>query len=497
LVLLFTNPITGGVWSSSNAAIATVSGTGAVTAITGGTVIISYTVANSCGSQSATHGFLVANVPDITSPLSRTVCDSDLFTYVPAGSFIPEYYSWTRAAATGIANAAGSGTGSINDYLDNTGVTTATVRYTYIAANHGCYDTATVTVTVHPYPHLTDLADRSICSGTQFMYYDSITTGPTTISNWSRPAVTGITPVTATGTGAISDRVSNSTNANIVVYYTYILNFSGCTDTQQIKLTVAPAPAQPNIATHSPANVCAEIQYQNFGAANLPPAGERYTWYTTGVAQIWSTGADRQYCLVNFPQSGPGCIYLRASMQGSACTSVDSFKVNVSGSVSDKPEVLYFGREFIVLLNDRDSYQWGYDIKANLDSVILPGETNQHYTNKEPDFTHNNYWVITTKNGCMQKSYLFQPVGVGQVNDTHVTVAVTPNPNGGNFAVQLTGAVQVTAELLIADVTGRVVYHTQADSSGTTQVALDQPPGMYLLTVQTEYGRFTQKIVIR
>jgi hypothetical protein len=97
----------------------------------------------------------------------------------------------------------------------------------------------------------------------------------------------------------------------------------------------------------------------------------------------------------------------------------------------------------------------------------------------------------------MQKSYLFQPVGVGQVNDTHVTVAVTPNPNGGNFAVQLTGAVQVTAELLIADVTGRVVYHTQADSSGTTQVALDQPPGMYLLTVQTEYGRFTQKIVIR
>ncbi len=46
---LFTDPVPGGVWSSSSPSIATVSGSGLVTGVSGGNSTISYSVTNSCG----------------------------------------------------------------------------------------------------------------------------------------------------------------------------------------------------------------------------------------------------------------------------------------------------------------------------------------------------------------------------------------------------------------------------------------------------------------
>jgi len=51
--ITLSNTTTGGTWSSSNTAIATVGSTGIVTGVAGGTVTISYTVTNSCGTATA------------------------------------------------------------------------------------------------------------------------------------------------------------------------------------------------------------------------------------------------------------------------------------------------------------------------------------------------------------------------------------------------------------------------------------------------------------
>ena len=54
-----THTVTGGTWSSSNTAIASVSGTGTVTGVSAGGVTITYTLTNSCGSGHATHAVTV------------------------------------------------------------------------------------------------------------------------------------------------------------------------------------------------------------------------------------------------------------------------------------------------------------------------------------------------------------------------------------------------------------------------------------------------------
>ena len=55
--------VTGGVWSSGSTGIAVVGSTGVVTGVTSGTVLISYTVTNSCGSASATKMLTVNALP--------------------------------------------------------------------------------------------------------------------------------------------------------------------------------------------------------------------------------------------------------------------------------------------------------------------------------------------------------------------------------------------------------------------------------------------------
>ncbi len=52
--ITLSNTTSGGSWSSSNASVATIGSTGVVTGISGGTVTISYTVTNSCGTAAAT-----------------------------------------------------------------------------------------------------------------------------------------------------------------------------------------------------------------------------------------------------------------------------------------------------------------------------------------------------------------------------------------------------------------------------------------------------------
>jgi hypothetical protein len=59
VTIALSHSVTGGVWGSSNTTVATISGSGIVTGVSSGTSIISYTVSNSCGHASATHGITV------------------------------------------------------------------------------------------------------------------------------------------------------------------------------------------------------------------------------------------------------------------------------------------------------------------------------------------------------------------------------------------------------------------------------------------------------
>ncbi|MES2703468.1 MAG: Ig-like domain-containing protein [Bacteroidota bacterium] len=196
----------GGTWASTNTSVATVNSSGVVTGVNVGTVTISYTVANSCGSATATRVMAVNSPVDpITGTL--TVC---------AGS------------ATTLGSATGGGTWASN----NTGVATVSgagvvsavaagiAVITYTAA--GGYTTAAVTINGLP----------AVITGTAGICAGTATTLSTTSSGgmWSSSN-------TAVGTVSSSGVVSGVGAGTAVISYT---NSAGCARTVIVTVNAQP-----------------------------------------------------------------------------------------------------------------------------------------------------------------------------------------------------------------------------------------------------------------
>jgi hypothetical protein len=114
---VFTSTTLGGAWSSSNPAVASInSSTGEVTAVSSGTITITYTVAGSgsCPDDTATRSLTINPLPtpSFTSQPTGVVCIGEEVTYsTQAGQFD---YDWQ------ISGNAGTGTlqfDGINDYI--------------------------------------------------------------------------------------------------------------------------------------------------------------------------------------------------------------------------------------------------------------------------------------------------------------------------------------------------------------------------------------------
>ncbi|EDM36632.1 CHU large protein; uncharacterized [Pedobacter sp. BAL39] len=153
LTTTLSNATAGGVWSSGNAAVATVSASGVVTSVSPGTATISYTVTNSTTGcvNAATASIVVNALPLLSSATTASVCSRTLFSYTTTSNVPGTTFSWSRTAVTGIDNVAVSGnTGQINETLINNTSSPINVTYSLLLNNNGCTTPASLTVTVKP-----------------------------------------------------------------------------------------------------------------------------------------------------------------------------------------------------------------------------------------------------------------------------------------------------------------------------------------------------------
>jgi len=241
--LTLTDTTSGGTWSSSNTAIATVGSTGIVTGVSAGTATISYTKTNVCGSASSTKAVTINPIPLLSSTLTPpAICNGTLFSYTPASSVTGVTFAWSRATVSGISNPASSGTGNIIETLVNTTPSPVNVTYVYTLSASGCSNAQNVIVIVNPTPMLSSaLTPPSICSGTLFSYSPvSATTGVSFA--WSRSSIAGISNPAATGTGNINETLFNTTSSPVTVTYRYTLTVYGCLNVQNVTVTVNPLP---------------------------------------------------------------------------------------------------------------------------------------------------------------------------------------------------------------------------------------------------------------
>ncbi len=483
----------GGTWSIvSGGTVASIdAATGLVTALSSGAAVIAYTTTNGCGPNDTTFTFRVFDAPHLVSPLTATTCDSVSFTYTPLPDSLGSTFAWTRDTITGLANIANAGVGSSTEYLDDTVNTIVTTSYVYTSTLHGCSANDTVKVSVTPTPHLISPLFDTVCSGAPFTYIDIESTTPAN-ATWIRPVAVNISNPTNNGVHSINETLiyTGPATAGGTVLYNYTIGYPGCpTHVETVTVSVNPTPAVPTITTHSPSEVCSMTMDQNFGSATPPPAGVTYTWFATG-AQVWATGSTRQYSLVNFTAPGSAVVYLLASIPGLNCPSKDSFPVNVTTAISDKPEVIYFNGDFVCLSYDQDTYQWGYDNRSTLDSELFAGETNQNYREETPDFTGKYYFVITTHNGCMQKTYYNAPTGVTNVTGSMGVMKVFPNPADQFVNVEINNTPGGKYKVEVVNLLGQTLNAQDLVNNKTTIGVSDLASGVYFINCYRDGVKF-------
>jgi hypothetical protein len=485
--------VAGGIWHSTGAFATVDSLTGFVVTSDTGRAIITYTLANSCGTASTADTLQVQPFPRLNVTTTHTLCSGATFNFSPVAVPATAQLRWSRPAVAGLLNAADTGSGNISELLINTSRSPVTVTYNYTLRTAYCSNIEAVTLTVLPLPRLSDTATKYTCSGNYFEFAPASDLAATTYA-WSRLSVAGITPDVGAGHGNIGETLNNTTSGPLAAAYIFTLTAAGCTDTGRLRVVVDhPAAAHPSITTHPPFWLCTGTMFQNFGTAAIPPAGTRFTWSASG-AEVFATGQAGRYCLVNFPYLGTAYVFLSAKDSNSACPSRDTFRVYVEYADSDEPGVAYLNGTFTSLRNDQYSYQWGYDDAVTLDSTLLPGETNQDYFNAHPDWNGKYYWVITNNKWCMRKDYFVQPLRSVLVLPVEAQVAIFPNPASDVVHFQVSGPDRY--EVAITSVTGSTIVSAWFAGKEVQQLPLSLPDGLYFIRVSgTDFAK-TEKLLI-
>ncbi len=218
---------TGGTWSSSNTAIATVGSiSGVVSGITSGSVMITYTLPTGCY---VTSNIIVNSNPVVTASNNSPACVGGLVNFTSLGVGTGTiHYSWSGPAGFTSTIASPGISGVV---LTNAGT------YTVTATNvpTGCFSSTTTVVTVNPTPTTTPTNTSPVCVGGT-VNFNAVATATGTISySWTGPA--GFTSAIATPSR------SGITTAHAGTYViTVSTSGSGCTATAVTVVTVNPTP---------------------------------------------------------------------------------------------------------------------------------------------------------------------------------------------------------------------------------------------------------------
>jgi hypothetical protein len=426
--------------------------------------------------------------PRLSTPLTPApICDNAIFNYTPTSATTGTTFSWNRPFVPGIANVAGSGggpTGNPTEQLDNTTNVNVPVTYIYTLTANGCSNIQNVVVLVHPTPTLSSVLTPTVCSGAPFNY-TAMSFYPDSLNyKWTRASVTGITNGAGSGTTAIiNETLTSSLTGTVAATYTYTLTIanSSCSNTQNVRVMVFPAPSSTAISLAPSSHLCSGTMFQNFGAAGAPVTGGHYSWAATN-AQVWATGDNGQYALVNFNNPGNAVVTLYTNAPGTNCASPASYSVTVTSSVSDNPTVIYYNGQLICLQNNEDSYQWGYDDAITLEPTTIAGEVNATYIVNGIDPVYRYYWVMTKHGDCTQKSYYNAPTGVTNVNTAmDAGLNVFPNPASNNINIEINPAITGNVAVEIINIVGQKITSAQMQNHFARIDVSSLPAGGYIV----------------
>lgn len=337
-----TGPITGTTftWTNSDPSIGlAASGTGDIPAfiatnLTGTPVVAIITVTpfyGTCDGIPFVFTITVNPTPTVNPVGNQSYCEGETVPQtVLTGTVTGTIFTWVNDN-TGIGLAA-SGTGNIPSFVaTNSTPNPIVATITITPSANGCTGALTsYTITVNPTPELSSTLDPpGICSESQFDYIPTSLTANVTF-DWYRAAVAGIAEPANSGSGSISEVLTNTTFNPIAVTYEFTLTANGCSNAQNVVVVVSPVPTLTS-GDPDPPTVCSNTPF--IYTPSGPVTGTIFSWTRAEVIGISNPAASGigtiNETLINTTSNPIGVSY-QYTMATPGCTNPDTIIIGVS-----------------------------------------------------------------------------------------------------------------------------------------------------------------------
>ncbi len=247
---------------------------------------------------------------------------------------------------------------------------TSTTTYTLIATDaNGCTDVDAVTVSVNTLPTADAGTDKVICVG------QSVTIAASGGVNYAWSPATGLTDTT------VSNPVANPTNTT--TYTVTVTDGNGCTDTDDVQVTVNSLPI---------VSVAADtvLYCEGSPAVNISASG--------GTTYVWSPAAGLSNTNTSNPNANPGSstTYVVTVTDGNGCTATDDVFVEVKSNVGNAnagPDVAICAGENTIL-NGSGGVTFSWSPSTGLSSTSIASPT------ANPSATITYTLIATDADGC-------------------------------------------------------------------------------------------------
>lgn len=267
-------------------------------------------------------------------------------------------------------------------------------------------------------------------------------------------------------------------------------NEFGCSQTIDFEVTVNAAPTP---AIDGADLACANSQEVVYTTAAVE--GHEYTWTVTGGEIV--SGASTNEVVVNWGENGQGTLSLVETITETSCSATTGYNVMITSPVIALVADTTICINHIITLSAGEGYaSYAWSGGQNTHAIQVSGE--------ELGLTTTTYSVtVTDEYSCTATASVQVTVeaclGIPE-NETAAAISIYPNPNKGDFTLEIKNADPGKSTISIVNTVGEVIYANRVMLNNQTfrqQISLNAGSGIYFLRLETPNGTATHKLVIK
>ncbi len=525
--ITLTDATTGGTWSSSNTAIATVGlSTGIVTGVAGGTVSINYSTGGGCSASK------------IITVGSSTFIDSILGpSFVCVGSTINLYDS-TAGGTWSSSSTSVATIGASTGVLTGVSVGTTNIVYTVTSSCGGTLTTSRTISVIASGSAGTISGPTTVMAGSNITLTDGVsggtwTSGSTGVAtiNASTGVVTGISAgatlitysITACGTTSYTtytvtvtafDGIAGNVYFSHGAYYgnvkVWLINYNPSThmltaiDSQSITCSGASSVAYsfPGLGTDSFRVKAATTDSMLLGGTGYIPTyhDSAFYWFNANVINHFSGTADvNKNIYMDYGTTTTGAGFIAGDVttganRGTSTTYAVGMIVFLTDGSNREIASTYTNSTGAYIFNNLPVGSYKVHPEAinymttDYDAITL---SSAHPTLSAASFVQHT----------VSKTITPTRVAVNNVNANANSIVAFPNPTSGKLNINWSVASSETATIVIADITGREVFKSNVElNAGNGYYSIDLSNinnGLYVMSVKSASINYNNKIQVQ